>query len=143
MAAATILRGYQGQIFIGTAGSAAASQLLERTDVSYNLKPEYADSTSAGDGTSVPLKTSEITAISAEISFTTMYKTEDTNIATLITAASTGIPLAVLIKSVSTGATRFDGDCFVDLSHSLPLAENQTFEVTLTPTRRSRVPTFA
>lgn len=143
MPAATVLRGYQGTAYIGTAGSAAATQLVERTDVRYNLKPEYADSTSAGDGSSVPLKSSEIVAIAAEITFTMIYKTEDANIATLISAAAAGTPLAFLLKSVSTGSTRFDGDCFVDLSQSLPLAENQKFEVTMTPTRRLRVPTFA
>jgi hypothetical protein len=142
MAAATVKRGFEGQVFIGTAGSQAATQLVERTDITYNLTNETADSTAAGDGTSVPLKTEEVVAIAAEISWSMLYKTEDTNIATMIDAMKAGTAVAVRIRRHSTDTRAFDGDCFLDFGSGMPLSDNQKFEITAKPTRRHRVPVF-
>jgi hypothetical protein len=142
MAAATVKRGFEGKVYIGTAGTAAASQLTERTDITYNLTSETADSTAAGDGSSPPLKTEEVVAIAAEISWSMLYKTEDTNIATMIDAMKVGTPLAVKIIRHASDTKAFDGDCFLDFGSGMPLSENQKFEITAKPTRRLRTPVF-
>ena len=142
MAAATVKRGFEGKVYMGTAGSTAATQLVERTDITYNLASETADSTAAGDGESVPLKTEEVVAVSADISWSMLYKTEDTNIATMINAAAAGTPIAVKIIRHASDSDAFDGDCFLDFGSSMPLSDNQKFEVKAKPTRRLRAPVF-
>ena len=142
MAAATVKRGFEGKIYIGTAGNTAAGQLVERTDITLNLTSETADSTAAGDGTAVPLKTEEVVAIAAEISWSMLYKTEDTNIATMINAMVAGTPLAVKIIRHASDSDAFDGDCFLDFGSGMPLSDNQKFEITAKPTRRLRAPIF-
>jgi len=144
MAAATIKRGGEGRVLIGTAGTVAATQLVERTDITYNLASEMADSTAAGAGTSPPLKTSEVVAIAAEISWSMLNKTEDAaTINSMIDAVVSGTPMAVKIMRHASDTKAFDGDCFLDIASAMPLSENQKFEVKATPCRRSRAPVFA
>lgn len=141
--AATVYRGFQGQLYIGNAGSAAATQVVERTDISFNLTKELVDTTAAGVGTSIPLGTEEAVKVTAEITCTMILKTEDANVATLEAAAAGDTTLAVLLKKIPTGATKFDGDCHVSINSSLPLGDKQQMEITFKPTRRLRAPTFA
>lgn len=140
--AATVQRGYEGKIYIGTAGSAASTQLTERTDITYGITLERADSTVAGTGASVPLKTEEVVAVGVEISWSMLYKTEDTNIATMINAAAAGTAIAVKIMRYGSDADYFDGDVTIDISSSLPLKENQKFEIKAVPSRLLRAPVF-
>ena len=142
MTAATVKRGFEGKLYIGTAGTTASTQLTERTDITLNLTSETADSTAAGDGTAVPLKTEEVVAIAAEISWSMLYKTEDTNIATMVNAQVAGTAIAVKIMRHGSDADYFDGDCFLDFGSGMPLSDNQKFEITAKPTRRHRVPVF-
>ncbi len=142
MAAATIVRGFQGGVFIGTKGSTATSQLVERTDITYNISNERAESTAAGDGSSVPLKTEEVVCASVEISWSMIYKTEDTSIATMIAAAISGDLIAVKIRRHASDADVFDGDCSIDIGSSMPLKENAKIEIKASPSRLLRAPVF-
>ena len=146
MTAATIKRGFEGKVFIGTAGTTAATQLVERTDITYNITLEKADSTAAGDGTTLPLKTVEAVAAAVEISWSMLYKTEDTNIATMLNncgGSGIGTPMAVKIMRHGSDADPFDGDCFLDIATAMPLSENEKFEIKAEVTRRHRTPVFA
>lgn len=142
MAAATIKRGFEGAVFIGTKGSTASTQLTERTDITYNIAMERAESTAAGDGNSVPLKTEEVVCVGVEISWTMLYKTEDTNIATMIAAAIAGDLIAVKIRRHASDSDVFDGDCSIDLGSAMPLKENQKIELKASPSRLLRAPVF-
>lgn len=142
MAAATIVRGFNGAVFIGTAGSTAATQLTERTDITYNISTERAESTAAGAGVNVPLKTEEVVAVAVEISWSMIYKTEDTNIATMIAAAIAGNTVAVKIRRHASDSDVFDGDCSIDIGTGMPLKENQKIEITAVPSRLLRDPVF-
>ena len=146
MAAATIKRGFEGKVYIGTAGTTAGTQLTERTDITYNITTETADSTAAGDGTTIPQKTVEAVAVAVEISWSMLYKTEDTNIATMLNncgGSGIGTPMAVKIMRHGSDADVFDGDCFLDIASAMPLSENQKFEIKASVTRRLRAPVFA
>jgi hypothetical protein len=107
---------------------------------------ETADSTAAGDGTTIPLKTVEAVAVGVEISWSMLYKTEDTNIATMLNncgGSGIGTPMAVKLRRHASDTDAFDGDCFLDIASAMPLAENQKFEIKAQPTRRLRAPVFA
>ena len=142
MAASTIKRGFEGKIYIDAAGATATTQLVERTDITYNISQERAESTAAGDGSSVPLKTEEVVAIAVEISWSMLYKTEDTNIADMLNAAVAGTAFAIKIMRHGTDSDVFDGDCTFDIGSSMPLKENQKFEITAVPSRLLRAPVF-
>ena len=90
----------------------------------------------------MPLKTEEVVAVAVEISWSMIYKTEDTNIATMITAAIAGDLIAVKIARHSSDTDVFDGDCSIDLGSAMPLKENQKFDITATPSRLLRAPVF-
>jgi hypothetical protein len=144
MPAATIKRGFEGKVYIGTAGTTASTQLVERTDITYNLSSEMADSTAAGDGSAPPLKTSEVVAVAAEISWSMLNKTEDAaNINAMIDAMKAGTPMAVKVMRHASDSKAFDGDCLLDFGSAMPLSENQKFEIMANVTRRLRTPVFA
>lgn len=142
MSAATIKRGFEGKVYIGTAGSTASTQLTERTDITYNINNERAESTAAGDGSTVPLKTEEVVCVAVEMSWSMIYNTEDTNIATMIDAATAGDTVAVKFIRHASDTKAFDGDCSLDFGTALFLKENQKFEVSAVPSRLLRAPVF-
>ena len=75
-----------------------------------------------------------------------LYKTEDTNIATMLNncgGSAIGTPMAVKIMRHGSDADVFDGDCFLDIASAMPLSENQKFEIKANVTRRLRDPVFA
>jgi hypothetical protein len=49
--------GYQKKLYVGTAGSAATTQVLQATDVDYNVDYDFGNTTVRGASTSVPIET--------------------------------------------------------------------------------------
>jgi hypothetical protein len=144
MTTATVKRGFEGKIYIGTAGSTASTQLTERTDITYNMTMERAESTVAGAGTNIPMKTEEPVCVGVEISWKQRYTTEDTSIATMIAQMLPGATNLIAVKIIryASDTDAFDGDCSIDFSSSLPLKDNTEFEIKAVPSRRLREPVF-
>lgn len=129
MAAVKTTMGYEAQLFIGTAGTTGATQVTEAQDVDYNLDPERGNTTSRGDGLSVPIVTSRVTALKPTVTFKVLKKLASSTLATIIAAAKTGAPLAVRTKSASTGYG-FDGDMNFSMKEGSPLNGEGTWEFT-------------
>ena len=125
--------GYERQIFHGTAGSTAATQLLNATDIDINKTKERFDTTVRGDGTAVPKHTEQVVQRVAEISFKYRYNDSDATLALLIAAAETGADVAILIKRYNGGPTEFDGDCSLDMNSAGPLTGGMELEFTCVP----------
>lgn len=124
--------GYEGQLFYGTAGSTAAIQVLNVEDLTYDSEIERIETTTRGDGTSLPRKSEKPVAIGATITWGMIMKTGDTALTALIAAARTGVPIALRTKSHSAG-TGFDGDCTLSVSHEMTLKGQSKFNFTATP----------
>lgn len=125
--------GYQGILYYGAAGSTAATQLTNVEDLNYDTQPEKVETTTRGDGSSVPIKTEDVVAIDATITWSMLLDTSDTSLTALVAAARTGAAVALRTKSYSSGLG-FDGDCTVAVTNELTLKGQNKFNFTATPT---------
>lgn len=122
--------GYEGGLFYGTKGSTAATRINARVDVTYDTGVETGSTTSAGDGTTVPINTGEATALTGSIAFNVIVADDDTAITALQAAAATGNPIA--LKYIRhTGATGFDCDCIISSKQGSPLKGEATIDFTV------------
>lgn len=120
--------GYQGLLYSGTKGSTAATLLSNRVDASYDIDVETGSTTSAGDGTTVPINTGEATALTGKVTFNLIHDTTDTALVALIAAAATGNPVALRFIR-STGLLGLDADCVIKVTQGAPLKGEQTIDI--------------
>ena len=119
--------GYQGGLFYGTKGSTAATRINARLDVNYDLGVETGSTTSAGDGSAVPINTGEATALTPKITFNMIVDDDSTAIVALLAAAATGNPIA--LKYIrATGLLGFDCDCVISTKQGSPLKGEATID---------------
>src|SRR5690348_1949979 len=95
-------RGYQGQLFYGTAGTTASTQITNCEDLDYDIDPEKAETTERGAGTNVPIKTERVVCLGVTITWKMYMKPADTTLAALVAAASTGAAVAIRTKSYAS-----------------------------------------
>ena len=124
--------GYEGQLFVGAAGATGATQVLNCEDLNYANPLEKAETTTRGDGTTLPKKSEKPVSIGAEITWAMLRKDGDTTLATILAAARTGALLAVRTKSYASGEG-FDGDCTIEVRHEKTLKGNSKYNFTATP----------
>lgn len=137
----TVLRGWEGLVYRGSAGSTAATQVTNHRDVKFDVDPQYADTTVAGDGSSPPLETEDVATIKWSCTITMAVDTADASFTAFETAAGAGSAIALRLKNYSSGKG-YDGDVNVKQSHSRPMKGEQVVDFTFSPNRRSRAPSF-
>lgn len=120
--------GYQGRLFYGTKGSTAATAVLKRVDASYDIDVETGSTTSAGDGTAVPINTGEATALTGTVTFNMIVDSNDAALVAMRAAAATGVPIALRFQAY-TGTTGLDADCVIKITQGAPLAGEQTADI--------------
>jgi len=120
--------GYQGQLFYGTKGSTAATAVLKRVDATFDIDVETGSTTSAGDGTAVPINTGEATALTGSITFNMIVDSNDSAIVAMRAAAATGNPIALRFIPY-TGSTGLDADCVIKITQGAPLKGEQTSDI--------------
>lgn len=131
--------GFEGEIYYGTAGSTAATKITNSQDITYTLDIEEGATTVRGSGSSVPINTSRVTALTASIQWTSLVKSDDTSIEALRVAAMSGAPVAIRTKDYAAGKG-FDGDCILSVTHGKPLKGEQTLQFTAKPNDDNRTP---
>lgn len=131
--------GFEGQAFIGVAGTTGANQLTNSRDISYALSTEKGDTTVRGDGSEPPLKTEEVTQRVLAISIQMVNDTTDVHFATMMAAAFNSTRIALRMKDHAAGKG-FDGDVTLEASNPYPLNGEQVIDFTCTPSRYHRVP---
>lgn len=133
-------QGYEGQLFYGTAGSTASSQVTSGiTDVNYSKEPERGNTTHRGDGTSVPIVTSRVTGIKPTLSWTMLNNPTNAALIAFRAAAATGAAIAIRQKDFDTGKG-FDGDVTLGEAEGQPLNGEATIEFTAEATDEFRAP---
>lgn len=120
--------GYQGQLFYGTKGSTAATRVLKRVDCSMDLDVEVGSTTSAGDGSAVPINTGEATALTGTITFNMIIDDNDAALVAMKAAAATGNPIALRFIAY-TGTTGMDADCVIKITQGAPLKGEATADI--------------
>lgn len=132
-------RGFERYLAYGVAGVQAATQITNLVDVQYNTDPEKAEDTIGGDGSTVPINTETVVALSAELTFNMRNKPSDTTLAALIAAARTGTPVALYYKDHASGKG-YDGDVTLAVTNGAELKGVGTFDFTATPYGGNRTP---
>lgn len=122
--------GYQGGLFYGSKGGTAATRINARVDVSYEIGVETGSTTSAGDGTTVPINSGEATALTPKISFNMIVADDDAAVVALMAASATGDPIAFRYIR-STGKLGFDCDCVISVTQGSPLKGEATMDVSV------------
>lgn len=120
--------GYQGLLYYGTKGSTASTQITKKVDASFDIDVEVGSTTSAGDGTTVPINTGEATALTGKITFNMIVDDNDTALVALRAAAATGNPVALRFIAYS-GGTGLDADCIIKITQGSPLKGEQTADI--------------
>lgn len=129
--------GYQGQIYVGTAGSTASSQLLNVEDLNYDNDLEKVETTVRGDGLSIPLKSEDPVCLGASVTWSMFNKSSDTLLTSCLAAARTGALIAVRTKSYASG-TGFDGDMTLTVTHEQTLKGASKYNFTGAPSTSLR-----
>lgn len=130
---ATRYSGYQGQLFYGTAGATAATQVTNCEDLNYDNEAERASTTVRGTGATPPINTSKVVALSAVITWSMLMKSDDATLTALLAAQRTGAAVALRTKSYASG-TGFDGDVTLSVTHEMTLKGQSKFNFTAEPT---------
>ena len=133
--------GYQKKLYVGTAGSAAATQVLQATDVDSNIDYDFGNTTVRGAGTSVPIEIENPTVRKAKVTWKMIDDPTDAVLVTLIAAAKNATAIAV--KVTDSVGTLFDGDCYIPKQCAFPLRGESTYSFEAHPTKSAgRSPTL-
>jgi hypothetical protein len=129
--------GYERQIFYGTAGSTAATQLENVVDINYDVGVEYGDTTDRGNSASLPINTSKPVALTPKVTWTMRDKPNDTHLGVLRGYAKAGTAVAIVIKEYNAAGSAvsvLDGDFNLQVSEKHPLKGEGTFDFEATAT---------
>ena len=132
--AGTIRMGFEGQLFLGTAGSTAATLIENIKDISIDLGAERGDTTVRGDSTVPPIKTEDVTQRMSGIEFGMINDTSDTELTALLTAMALGEAVALRGKDYASGKGP-DADFTLSAAWGQPLNGEQLITFTATPSR--------
>ncbi len=140
---ATVVLGKDCKLYIGTAGTQAATLVPNVVDVRLGLDKDEADASSRESGGWEEVVN---TTKKAEITFDILYKPADTNFATLRDAYLNDTTIALLVMDGPKATTGKQGlDCDVTVSKfeiNQPLKEGVKVSVTLKPTPSTRAPAW-
>ena len=141
---AVTLMGFEKQLFIGTAGTTAATQVLDLVNVKVTTTPQYGSTTSRGAGTAVPIVSKQAVSIETVVTFNSLNVPSNTNLATIKAAAIATTPasrlIAMKIVDVSSGAVEFDRDVDISIDRDAQLTAEQDCAFVATTDRRLRAP---
>jgi len=126
--------GWERKVYYGTAGAAAATQITRAIDVDVANSPAFDDTTTRGDGSSVPKQTEQVVGLAAGVSFGYRYYDGDATMAALLAAARAGTGVAIKVERIASGETEFDGDCYLEFNSPGPLTGGMVVEFTCHPT---------
>lgn len=136
--------GYQRVIKVGTAGSTPTTILENATDVDVGGGHTRTDTTTRGDGTSVPIHTEQVVQLARPVSFKVRYNPDDTLTAALIAAEKEGADVAIKVERLTSGEVEVNCDATLVLNSPGPLTGGMELEFEAIPSRDSgREPAFS
>jgi hypothetical protein len=138
----TPLMGYEKILYIGTAGAAAATQVLDVVNIKVSVKPTYGKTTSRGDGLSAPITTQRPTGREVKLSFNTLNVPENSSLTVIKAAASNATAISVKVIDVASGVTELDADVYLGVDKDAQLAAEQDQAYEADVTREWRTPVF-
>jgi len=138
------LMGFEKVLYIGTAGSTAATQVLDIVNIKVTETVQYGNTISRGDGTSVPRVSKRAVSLEKVVTFNSLNVPDNTNIATIMAAATAETPASRLISmkvvDVASGVTEFDADVDISIDRDAQLSAEQDLAFVATVDRSERDP---
>ena len=132
----SIRMGFEGKIYYGVTGSEATTLLENAIDVGINIDSEKAPTTVRGDGSTPPVNTEQVVALTAGIEFSMIHDTTDSALEALRTAAAAGTPVAIRMKDEAAGKG-FNGDVTLGMKVTESLKGEQKIDFSASPTKQS------
>jgi hypothetical protein len=133
-----IRMGYEAELYTGTAGSTAATQLDIVRDVNMTIEPTTVDVSSRAS----IIDSNATAGIVLSMDFEMLNDDTVASVATLRAAAFAGTAVAFRSKDKASGVG-IDGDFIVSVSEGQPLRDKQTLKFTCKPTSANRVPVWS
>ena len=138
------LMGFEKIVYIGTAGTTAATQVLDLVNVKVTETIQYGNTISRGDGTTVPQVTKRAVSIEKVVTFNSLNVPANTNIATIKAAATSTTPasrlIAMKVVDKAAGTTEFDADVDISIDRDAQLSAEQDLAFVATVDRSTRSP---
>lgn len=141
---AQALMGFEKIVYIGTAGTTAATQVLDLVNVKVTEAIQYGNTISRGDGTTLPRVTKRAVSIEKTVTFNSLNVPTNTNLATLKAAATADTPasrlLALKVVDKASGTVEFDADVDLSIDRDAQLGSEQDLAFVATVDRSTRNP---
>ena len=138
------LMGFEKIVYIGTAGTTAATQVLDLVNVKVTETPQYGNTISRGDGTTVPRVSKRIVSLEKVVTFNSLNVPSNTNLATIMAAATSETPadrlIAMKVVDQASGVTEFDADVDIAIDRDAQLPAEQALAFVATVDRSERDP---
>lgn len=139
------IMGFEKILYIGTAGSTAATQVLDIVNIKVTETVEYGNTISRGDGTKVPRVSKRAVSIEKVVTFNSLNVPDNTNLVTIKAAATHETPasrvIAMKVVDLAAGVTEFDADVDISIDRDAQLSAEQDHAYVATVDRSHRVPT--
>lgn len=138
------LMGFEKILYIGNAGSTAATQVLDLVNVKVTETVQYGNTISRGDGTAVPRVSKRAISLEKVVTFNSLNVPVNTNLATIMAAATAETPasrlIAMKVVDKASGVTEFDADVDVSIDRDAQLTAEQDHAFVATVDRSQRDP---
>lgn len=138
------LMGFEKVLYIGTAGTTAATQVLDLVNVKVTETVQYGNTISRGDGTAVPRVSKRAVSLEKVVTFNSLNVPDNTNLATIKAAATATTPasrlIAMKVVDKASGTTEFDADVDITIDRDAQLSAEQDLAFVATVDRSQRDP---
>lgn len=138
------LMGFEKQVYIGTAGSTAATLVADLVNVKVTTTPQYGSTTARQTDGSVPPVTKQAVSLETVVTFNSLNVPSNTPLATMKAAALSRTPagrlIALKVVDVLSGTTEFDRDVDLSIDRDAQLTAEQDCAFVATTDRRLRNP---
>ena len=138
------LMGFEKILYIGTAGTTAATQVLDLVNVKVTEAVQYGNTISRGDGTAIPRVTKRAVSLEKTVTFNSLNVPANTNLATIKAAATSETPasrlIAMKVEDKASGVTEFDADVDISIDRDAQLSAEQDLAIVATVDRSGRNP---
>ncbi len=138
------IMGFEKIVYIGTKGSTAATQVLDIVNIKVTETVQYGNTTSRGDGTTVPRVSKRATSLEKVVTFNSLNVPDNANLATIKAAATAETPasrvIAMKVVDLAAGTTEFDADVDISIDRDAQLTAEQDLAYVATVDRSERDP---
>lgn len=139
-----VLMGFEKILYIGTAGTTAATAVEDLVNVKVTETPQYGSTTARKVDGSLPRVTRRAISLEKVVTFNSLNVPSNTNIATIKAAATAETPgsrvIAMLVKDKVSGVTEFDADVDISIDRDAQLSAEQDQAFVATVDRQERNP---